>query len=231
MTELYVDLIIQNLTTGLMAGMIGVFIAITILVVLQKKGYLEREHVLLKILTKFYYVLLPLTFFFSFLLFGSVFETRNMVVNEVGKVLTDLEAIYSERLVKDLHDNYDQYWASLDTLPSSEAIATAFLEKEQQQEATIYDALLKEAIIYTLDNIEDLGKKISEGALLTTMKGVFGVVEQQINKKIDQIFTFLFLPSIALFFAGIALPFVEIMLYNKMKIGVTKPIKKLLEDL
>ena len=62
----YIDLVFLEFWTSIVYAFLGLVIGSLIVFILKKGGYLKREYLILKIITKLYFVFIPILFLVYF---------------------------------------------------------------------------------------------------------------------------------------------------------------------
>jgi hypothetical protein len=228
--EEYISFILFGLRHAVNFAVGGLLGGILIVLALHFTGSLKREHIVLKILTKLYYLYFPLLFFFALWAAGSAYITTSTFNRLVLEVVDFVEEKMAVELAKSIDAEVENY-LKLDELPSNEALVDQFLETEEdyQNENSIYRYILRNSLIKTLDysigkTEEDRAARraaLSAGVAQKVSDIGFSLIRKELERVYSQILGFLLLPIGAGFIIALILPFIEIILslnYRKKRL-------------
>lgn len=218
----YLGLIWSQLFSSILFAFIGLLVGAGIIFLLNKRKYLERNHVLLKFLTKIYFVYFPFVFLFSFWFTGSLWTTTNLVENEITKVVVEVEHKIYPVFIKFVNEKVDEFLAK-ESLATNDEIVSRFIEEVLDQEASaIYkytmSLSLKTLLEYMIGKDSEREKRIrilSEGMSRDLLKVGFDVIKEQVRLKAIQVLLLFLIPVVLGFFSAMFFPTLEIIIYNR----------------
>lgn len=226
----YINLVFEQLSSSIGYGLLGLGIGILIIFLLKKWGYLERNYLLLKIITKFYFVLFPVGFLLYFWFVGSLWTTKSLFQEAINEVIIQVQEESYPIFAANVNDQIKNY-INLDQVPSNTEIVQIYLsENSFSQESKFYQATLRYTLVKILDltigNDTDREKRItalSNGISASAFEYGFDYLRSQIERQIRQTFIFSLIPGTIAFISIFFFPTIEIIISNRF-------LKRLLEN-
>lgn len=217
----YLELVWLQLFSSIWFALIGLLVGIGLVFILKKRKYLEREHSLLQLLTKFYFVYFPFVFLFAFWFFGSLWTTTKHLENEANKVIIDIEEKVYPIFINYVNEGVDQFLEQ-ESLPTNDEIVSRFIEKTLDKDASgIYrytmNVSLTTILEYMIGKDSEREKRIrilSEGVSKDLLKVGFDFIKEEVKRKGLQILLLLLIPVVVSFLGAMFFPSVEIIVYN-----------------
>lgn len=214
----YTQLILSGLKSSIFYAFLGALIGLLIVILLNKLGYLKREHSFLKVITKLYYVIFPIVFFFFFWFTGSLWQTKMQVEETVDTVLEAIKMDIAPSFEAFLNQKLQEYIA-VDELPPNEEIVQFFLNENTEYLGTnIFNYVLKSGLNLLLETVIGTGMdrvKAIEGASVSILGPPFEVLKMQLHTLINRYAVPFFIPIFLLFFSAMLLPTIEICWANR----------------
>ncbi len=215
--SVYTGLILGELWSSLAYAFLGLIIGSLIVFILYKVKYLKREYLILKIITKLYFVFLPILFLAYFWFAGSTWKTGNLIIESVNERITELQ----ERLYKDfaVYVNEEiQRTIHLDEIPSNEVIVERFLlASSTSEEDNIYKKTLNITLKKVLDVVvgDDLGREkriaaLSDMSSKKAFEYVFDTIKPQLHRQIRQFLALFLAPLTLIFLVSLIIITIEI---------------------
>jgi hypothetical protein len=217
----YLELIWSQLFSSIYFAIIGLLVGGGLIFLLKKRKYLERQHVLLKLLTKFYSVYFPFVFLVSFWFAGSLWTTVNLFEKEVTKVIVEIEDKTYPIFIKYVNDGVDEFLAQ-ESLPTNDEIVSNFInETLDENAAQIYKYTMRISLTtlleYMVGKDSEREKRIrilSEGVSKDLLKVGFDFIKKEVRVKVIQILLLFLIPIVVGFLGAMFFPTVEIIIYN-----------------
>lgn len=217
----YLELIWSQLFSSILFAFVGLLVGAGIVFLLKRRKYLERNHVLLKLLVKIYFVYFPFVFLFSFWFAGSLWTTTNLFENEITKVVTEIENKTYPVFIKFVNEEVDEFLAK-ESLATNDEIVSRFIAEVLDQEASaVYKYTMRLSLTtlleYMIGKDSEREKRIrilSEGVSKDLLKVGFDVIKKEVRLKAIQILLLFLIPIVLGFLGAMFFPTVEIFIYN-----------------
>lgn len=215
----YLQLIIGGLSAAFPYALLGLLVGIGIVWFLKKKGYLERNNLFLKVITKLYYIYIPLVFFFATWSIGSISLTIKSYEQTLQEVIVDIEQEAFPSFLAHVNRRVDHYLKE-NKIPSNAAIVEGFLgDYLNENTPSLYQSTMKIALTtlleYTIgkDGEHEQRVKALAGGLSEPMyqKG-FDFLKSEVSRRVNQFLFFLLFPLIIGVIGALLLPLVEIVI-------------------
>ena len=212
-------------------------LSIILLIVCTRLGLFKRNTKTARILVKAYYVLIPIYFMWFAVYYAPLKNTQDEInrwINENKPAITDFtfnflntavsDSLLSQnRSAKDIVDNYlDNYLAAADSLTKSKDmgwIEGFFMKIKRKLEYSFLIRIVESEIIEAATELIGLSGRSGKTLYRSDFKELFqegeivDVFTAEINKYFNSYFWFTF----SLFFLGLLVPAIEIILAKRMK--------------
>lgn len=217
----YTDLFLAELLTSIGYAFLGLAVGSIIVYVLYKVGYLKRDFFILKIITKLYFIFIPILFLVYFWIAGTVMEVKGMILKEIDEVTVELKKELYPTFANSINEQVKTF-IKLDKIPSNQELIEQFLtEINANDKSSVYQISLSIMLEKILDVAigDNIGREVRVKALtdLSSKKAFdygFDKIQSEVNRQVAQ-FTGLFLaPMTIIFFISILLIKFEIIISN-----------------
>jgi hypothetical protein len=218
----YLDLLWMGLSSSILYAFIGLLVGVGVIVLLNKRHYLKREYLFLKILTKMYFVYFPIVFFLAFWFVGSLWTTMKLLEKEVTEVVLEIEEKTYPIFVKYVDESLDGFLAE-ESIPTNKEITSGFAAKYlDKNTSSIYQYSMGICLVTILEYMigkdsepEKRRQILSNGIATSILKVGFDFIKEEVKRKVLELLLILLIPIVIGFLSAMFFPSMEIIIYNK----------------
>ncbi len=218
----YLGLLWMGLSSSILYAFIGLLVGIAVLLLLKKRHYLERAYTFLKLLTRLYFVYIPIVFFFTFWFMGSLWTTTKLFEKEVTEVIVEIENKTFPIFTNYINESIEEFLAK-ESIPTNKEIVSNFLANYiDKNTSSMYQysmqICLTTMLEYMIGKDSEREKRIrilSEGVSTSLFKVGFTYLKEEVKRRVMQLLVLLLIPIIIGFFGAMSFPTLEIFIYNK----------------
>lgn len=215
----YIDLVFLEFWNSIIYAFLGLVIGSLIVFFLKKVGYLKREYLILKIITKLYFVFIPILFLIYFWGAGAAWKTGNIAIKSIDEVMIELqEKMYP--IFADYINTEIKKTIHLDEIPSNEAIVKQFLgDNLTNEESSLYRTTLhislKKILDITVGDDIDKEKRVAALSNISSGKALeygFDKIKSELHKQIRQYLAIFLIPLTLIFLGSLLVIAIEILI-------------------
>ena len=128
----YISLLLSGLSSSFSYAFLGLLIGIIVVIALKKLKLLDRGHIVLKIVVKFWYLLIPFAFFLFLWFSGSILYTKKQLTLAIDHAFEQAKEELYPQLSAFIDENIHDY-IERQELPSNKEIVNYFFAKSTTQ--------------------------------------------------------------------------------------------------